>query len=674
MLRDFLNEHPRWAAAGYTVLLALLLTLYTQNVWEDYYITFRSSQNLAAGEGLVYHPGERLHTFTSPLGVLLPALTSVLTGNRSDEAALWLFRIMCLGALGGAAALLTGLLRRLGWAAGAVGFFVLWAFLDVKSLNFSLNGMETAWMLLFISYALWAHFTPGPRAWLHLGVAWAGLMWTRPDSFIYIALLGGGLWLFNQPARTGLDRRQLLRVTLQAALLTTLLYGPWLLWAWSYYGSPIPHTIVAKGLHGDGEHALSRLLGQGWQMPWLIWQGRTAVPSAFLPSYHIFPSWPAWMVPFGQILGTLACLAWLLPKVRLEIRVCSLAFAGALAYLSFVPYFPFPWYFPPAALLGYLTIAGLGAQLWTWLAPTGRRLLLGLAALALTASLVLTAGSARQLRAQQALVERGTRQVIGEWLREHAQPGATVFMEPLGYIGYYSRLKTYDWPGLSSREVTEARRLVGPGWGELMLYLQPDWLVLRARGDGDLPQISPGLAAAGYTMVHAVDRSAEVAARKLWGRGWLTFDSHFVVYQRQQPFRQDTDDFQLASPITTNVQEVLGRRMRMVHAPGILVAEAPAGARIVSLAYGMPEGVRGEPYPTDGAQFEVWLSTPRQRHLLHIKHLQPVTHPADRELQEVSLDLPPIDHPGPRHLVLVTHPAGHMAKDWTFWADPVFSP
>ena len=62
-----------------------------------------------------------------------------------------------------------------------------------------------------------------------------------------------------------------------------------------------------------------------------------------------------------------------------------------------------------------------------------------------------TVEAARELRAQQTLVENGLRRPIGEWLRANAAPGDTVFMEPLGHIGYFSGLKTYDFPGLSSR-------------------------------------------------------------------------------------------------------------------------------------------------------------------------------------------------------------------------------
>ncbi|HVJ81291.1 MAG TPA: hypothetical protein VNC50_09500, partial [Planctomycetia bacterium] len=70
----------------------LAYVLYTGQVWEDYFITFRHSRNLAEGNGLVFQPGERVHGFTSPLGVLLPAAFHFVAGNPdSFLPALWMF-------------------------------------------------------------------------------------------------------------------------------------------------------------------------------------------------------------------------------------------------------------------------------------------------------------------------------------------------------------------------------------------------------------------------------------------------------------------------------------------------------------------------------------------------------------------------------------------------------
>src|SRR5579885_3130425 len=73
----------------------------TRQIWEDYFITFRHGQNLCEGKGLVYNPGERVHGFTSPIGVLLPTLCYIATGQQGYLSALWLFRVFCIAAFVG---------------------------------------------------------------------------------------------------------------------------------------------------------------------------------------------------------------------------------------------------------------------------------------------------------------------------------------------------------------------------------------------------------------------------------------------------------------------------------------------------------------------------------------------------------------------------------------------
>ena len=61
--------------AGVAFAVPLLYALYTGHIWEDFLITFRFSQNLCEGHGLVYRPGERVYGSTSPLGTLHDALS-----------------------------------------------------------------------------------------------------------------------------------------------------------------------------------------------------------------------------------------------------------------------------------------------------------------------------------------------------------------------------------------------------------------------------------------------------------------------------------------------------------------------------------------------------------------------------------------------------------------------
>lgn len=674
-MNRFLQRHLLVLAFAFAGLTALLFAIYTNHVWEDFYITYRSSKNLATGNGLVFNAGDRLHTFTSPLGVLLPALASLLTFNSSDTAALWIFRAMCLGALGTSVALLVALARRLAYPAMATLFLVTLVATDAKVLDYTINGMETAFMLLFLAYALWAHHAPGTRQWLHLGGAWAGLMWTRPDSFIYIGLVAGAAWLFNDAARTGHTRRQLLGLYFRAGLLTCLIYLPWLVWATWYYGTPIPHTIVAKGAQSGGLGAFARLCDGSWQMPWLIWQGKAAAAEGvFAPSYYMFPSWPAWMVPYGRTLATICALLWLVPKARAEVRVASFAFFGGVAYLSFVPYFPFPWYFPSVFLLATLALAGAGAQLWgssqRWL----RLAVTGLAVVMLTGGVALTAGTARQVKAQQIHVEDGLRRRIGEWLKAHSRPGDSVFMEPLGYIGFFSGLKTHDWPGMSSRELTSAKLLVGTNWADLITYLQPTWLVLRPQGEGDLPHLSPQLHESSYELVQEFSQLPAIQQLDIPGRKLLEFDGRFRIYRLKQPTRHDTDGLEIASPFTPSVRHIANQEVRLVHAPGIMIMPVPAGAKTVTGQFGFPPDAYDGHDATDGATFRIHWSDGRRRVELGSWHLAPAANPADRGLHAYQLSLPPAKEGAAVRLSFSTDPSGTASRDWTCWTRPVINP
>jgi hypothetical protein len=73
------------------VLVALGFAWFTDSRWEDWYITYRASKNLANGNGLVFWPGQRVHSFTSPLGTLIPAALCALTGGQADDLVIWLF-------------------------------------------------------------------------------------------------------------------------------------------------------------------------------------------------------------------------------------------------------------------------------------------------------------------------------------------------------------------------------------------------------------------------------------------------------------------------------------------------------------------------------------------------------------------------------------------------------
>lgn len=528
---DSAHIRVRWSlprgAFGLAVLAAFVFAAITHHAWEDYWITFRASKHLATGDGLVFNVADRLHTFTSPLGVLLPAAASLLTGNGSEDAALWVFRAMCALALGGAAALLVWTSQQRRYGTVATVAVVAWLVTDAKTLDFTINGMETAFMLLFLAYALWAHLVGGARQWLHLGAAWAGLMWTRPDSFVYIALIAAGVLLFDaMPQRT--TRVERVRLFARAAAFATVLYAPWLIFTHCYYGTVVPHTVAAKSGLG-APHTLIDFVVSTLSLPFQFPSQGSTIARAFLPSYYLIGGWPPALLTVAWVAGTFCALLWLLPGVRAESRVASLAFFGAHAYLSYFPNYAYPWYLPSTTLLAFVAAAGVLQQCLerTW----PRRIAIGVA----TASLVIAGWTtwqvARQAAAQQRLVDDGNRRHIGEWLGAHAAPGETVFLEPLGYIGYYSGLKTYDFPGMSSREMVAARHRVGNDWSTLIRDLRPTWLVLRPAEIARLNASDPALLESEYTAQRDFSVADSVAKLRVYGRLAIMSDARFTVFR-----------------------------------------------------------------------------------------------------------------------------------------------
>jgi hypothetical protein len=668
-----------------TLVFAMLFAIYTQHAWEDYYITFRSSKNLATGQGLVFNVGDKLHTFTSPLGVLLPAVSYLLTFNSSDDGALWIFRLMSSAALGGAAGLMMLIARRQNYGLLAGCFLAGWLALDAKTVDFTINGMETGFMMLFLAYALWAHLSPGPAQWRHLGAAWAGLMWTRPDSFIYIGLVAAGFWFFNDSRQSGTTRTKMLGLFIKAGLLTTALYLPWLVFAHLYYGTAVPHTITAKSGIGD-PRTLAGLLKATLQLPFNAWADSASLKGTFLPAYYMIGGWPELPGQIGGAVALACALVWLVPFVRVETRVASFAFFGAHAYLSYFPYFPFPWYLPAPALLALFTLGSLLAQAlaaathWQAAEPGDvrpRRL----AAFAVTVALLLTAGSgwltwqaARELGAQQRYVEDGNRRKIGEWLRANAKPGDTVFMEPLGYIGYFSGLKTYDFPGMSSSEMVRARQEVGNDWGFLIEHLQPKWLVLRPHEIERLNRTSPNLLISYYAPAQEFSVADEIGRLDVMGRRYLEHDARFTVYRLVRLSRYKTELAEISSRFDLSRQVLEGVGVSMIHAPGQMVVKVPVGAATVKVAYGFPPAAYQGTEPndlTDGATFQIeWEGDGRKVMLLDVV-LNPAGNPAHRGLQHFAGPLPPTTDAQAR-LTFRTLPGASMTKDWTCWSLPEF--
>lgn len=514
----------RWAAL-LAFTLPLLFAFITNHVWEDYYITFRASKNLAEGHGLVYQIGERVHSFTSPLGVLLPALFSYLT--RSDIAALWCFRVLGCGAVAWAVVMLWQVLETQGASLTARWLVTLVLLSDSKLVDFTINGMETPLMVLFAAALLRLMFlSPTPRP-IWFGLVFAGLMWTRPDGFVIALAIIGGALAFTQ--RSWSKLKDSFEVLTKGALWAIAFYGPWVAWAWWYYGTPIPHTIIAKSGRMPDMGGLAYLFTA--LVNYLT--GKSAMIDLMNPTYLFFGGWPAGIIGLGHALSILAGFLWLVPKLPPVCRMTSLALLLGSYYLQAVP--PAPWYFP---VWNVLAAVSLGMAAATWLTTNNAgSFSRSVARCTITVVLAIQLSTvglvAWQARQQQVVIENHGRRVIGEWLAQHGTPTDTVFLEPLGYIGYFSQLHMLDYPGLCAPSVVAAIREVDPTFTGVIRKLQPTWLVLR-RGEVLSPDFKQSDILDQYEFARAWDARDNLERISfLPGRGWLEVDAVFLVFHRR---------------------------------------------------------------------------------------------------------------------------------------------
>jgi len=663
------------------VLLALGWAVFTQHVWEDYYITYRASKNLATGHGLTFTAGERVHSFTSPLGVLLPALASLLAGNASDDAALWIFRFMAAAALAGAVVITARTAARVTPAGGFAALLpVLLVVTDAKTVDYTINGMETPFLLLFLAWTWWALVTSPPRAWRHLGLAWAGLMWTRPDAFVYIGTLAVGAQLFR-PSESGPWWRRLLPPGdfVRAGALTTVLYLPWLVWAWRYYGTPVPNTITAKGLFLP-PFTPAVLLDWVMAFPRKLWTDPSILAGTFMPAYSYNTGWPMWASRGAAGLALVAALLWLVPRLRWEARVASFAALAGQFYLYSCVGFPTPWYLPPVA---FLSLVALGLALGQ-LAGAARPVLRGGARAAgialVSAAALLAVAVAWQLRCQQRLIEDGQRRGIGQWLKaQAASPRDTVFLEPLGYIGFFSNLKMLDYPGLCAPEVIAARRRAESHsypfcWSELIMLLQPDWLVLRPYEREYIENRDREVLEYYYERAKVFDVRPQVAAVPfLPGRGYLVNDACFEVWRRRPglPGGIEVRRIKVAQLTRRDAyQPVTDSGLRLLaHAPAVLAFPVGPGVRSLAGAFGiLPEAYKDPAAGTDGANFLIaHISPTGARTPLFERGIYPGHNPGDRGDLDFRVDLP-ADSAGAIELTITAGPNGSNAFDWTYWS------
>ncbi len=415
--------------------------------YDDPYITYRYAENLRAGRGFVYNPGQRVLSTTTPLWTLLLALL------RNP----WLDMPVLANALGALSAALGGLglfslARR--WRTPRAGWVML-AVYPLFPLLLSTTGSETP---LYLALGIWAMTA---YAWERY--TWSGLLialtaLARPDGILLAGVLGADYlwgWLRSRkgqpPERESAPRG----IPWGGVLALGLPLALWGAFALEYFGSPLPVTLAAK--RAQGRMGISRHFVAGL--------GRVA----------------GWYSRHPYILLSLLALGGVLFVWRTRSRwalfvAWTVAYFAAYTALGVSSYF---WYYAPL-VPGFVALAGLGVEYlsraWKPLFPLLMLAILPWMAYSLTR---MPRHTDKRLNAYRA---------AGVWLRENTPPDSSVGMLEIGIIGYYARRTVVDFAGLLQPDVAAQMRAETTYDDTALWALQryrPDFVVLH---DGAFPK------------------------------------------------------------------------------------------------------------------------------------------------------------------------------------------
>lgn len=420
-----------WSAAIAVVIFALFRT----HGFDDPFITYRYSDNLARGLGFVYNPGERVLSTTTPLYTLLLVVPQLL-GFDLPLASMAISSVAL--AAGGLCLFLLG--QRLQSPIAGIVAMVLY---PLTPLLLPTLGAETTLYCALILGGFWAYASERPML-TALLLALAAL--TRADGVLAAGVVG----LHMLVSRKRLPWRAL---ALYAALLAA-----WYLFAWGYFGSPLPATLAAK--QRQGAMVISSSFAQG-----LLAQAASYWSQPLL-RLHLIVATIGAVYALGWRRGWLPLISW------------GIIYTLAYSALGVTRYF---WYYGPLAPALFALI-GLGVEALAVLLRSRSRWLAHTATVVLGLALVWPL--AVRLPGMAAAVDKrlAIYRATGEWLHDNTPAGASVGTLEVGVIGFYADRPMIDFAGLLQPEVA---RQIGPTstYGDLTAWAftryQPDYLVLR---------------------------------------------------------------------------------------------------------------------------------------------------------------------------------------------------
>ena len=267
-----------------TIAILVLIAWNNRFTFDDAFISFRYSEHLAQGHGLVWNIGEApIEGYTNFLWTLLMSVAFIL--SIDPELFSWIISIGCfVGSLLGTYYLAKGITNNPYW--GVIAVILLGTNFTFNA--FATSGLETQCqtMLLILSiYCVYCTHTskvPSHTLLLITSLLFALALMTRLDSVVMVGILG--LACLRYISKSPTDTRQKLMSIMAISLPSIILVGGWLLWKLSFYGDILPNTFYVKA----DTKFLAAVLKRGSIYIVVFWLSYWLLPFILLIVYRVF--------------------------------------------------------------------------------------------------------------------------------------------------------------------------------------------------------------------------------------------------------------------------------------------------------------------------------------------------------------------------------------------------
>ena len=439
-----------------------VFTLITGLTFEDALITFRYAHNIALGNGFVFNTGEYVLGTTTPILTLFLGIIGLIfkVGLIPIIAT---STMLCFGIFTGI--ICYNILNALKYSFLTKILFIPVFFGNTLIMVTSAGGMETPLVIFCMAFSIMAFLQRKQSLCL---LILATLLITRPDGIIWATVMFIAIIVQSK------------KIPYKDIIYAMCIVLPWILFAFWYFGSPVPHSIIAKQLIGSS----------------------TSLPPLFsITGIKIFLKWYIGCTGYILSVNKLLLLLWLIfiilggisyltKPFKRQIGIVLIVYPilyGFFLYIGKAPHFL--WYLTPSSLCivlltapGMVQCANIISKL---LQKLNSKLRLGELIIFI---IIIYAISSQNNKItdfcfKNQINNTHTRQGIGLWLKNNTPIKSIIAMEAVGYQAFFSERKIIDLAGIISPKIVTLRKNSKSNadfFFKVLSTLKPDYIVLRS--------------------------------------------------------------------------------------------------------------------------------------------------------------------------------------------------